>query len=408
MGRAFGTMGMHGNDGKVSCGLMPKARILALRLMLLAFAATAALTIDISDAYAQTNRCVRLLATLDTLDRNRDFRNYQARSGELREVQRALQQVESRYVRDGCNDDARAGRPLNRECRVLARQITDGRSQIESLSRGVETGAAIAQQREAVLQEIARFRCSTGSTAGVNQQQSGSVLDRLFNELSGDPFDQEIRDNFDTDYFDGYAGYSTVRTLCVRTCDGYYWPISYSTIPDYVVNDADQCQQQCPGTEVRLFYYSNPGEEAEQAVDLTGASYMSLPNALKYRREYDPSCTCKQQANFGSINIAETGGQSRAVIDFNGVNFPLPLRDPRRRQPAAPVAAAEVIQAEAASFVSVPLPRRRPPAPGETPPPQPIAPAAIEGPARYARFGDKTVRIVGPETPYVPAVEGAS
>lgn len=391
---------------------MLKVRGLALRLLVALIAALAGFAADVSVSMAQSNSCARLLATLETLDRNREFRNYQSRSGDLRDLQRSLQQVESRYVRDGCNDDARAGRPLNRDCKVLARQITEGRAQLEDLGRVVDTGAAIAQQREAVLQEIARFGCNTGSSARVvEQQEPRGIFDQLFDQLSGDPFEQDIREGGYADYFDGYAGYSTVRTLCVRTCDGYYWPISYSTIPDYVVNDADQCQQQCPGTEVRLFYYSNPGQEAEESIDLTGMPYMSLPNALKYRREFDATCSCKQQINYGQINIADTGGQSRAVIDFNGLNFPLPLRDPRRSQPTTVAAAPppdEIVQAAAATFVSVPLPRRRPPAPGETPPPQPIAPAAVEGPARYAKFGDKTVRIVGPETPYAPVVEGES
>jgi hypothetical protein len=388
---------------------MIKARWIALRLAAALVAALAGFAAEVSVSYAQSNSCARLIATLDTLDRNRDFRSYQSRSADLRSLQRSLQQVESRYVRDGCNDDARAGRPLNRDCRVLARQITDGRADLESLNRSVDTGAAVAQQREAVLQEIARFGCSNNSRARVvEQDQPRGIFDQLFQQLSGDPFEQDIREGGYGDYFDGYAGYSTVRTLCVRTCDGYYWPISYSTIPDYVVNDADQCQQQCPGTEVRLFYYDNPGQEAEQAIDLTGMPYMSLPNALKYRREFDATCSCKQQINYGSINIAEAGGQSRAVIDFNGLTFPLPIRDPRRQLPTTAAAPAEIVQAEAATYVSVPLPRRRPPAPGETPPPQPVAPAAVEGPARYAKFGDKTVRIVGPETPYAPVVEGAS
>jgi hypothetical protein len=382
---------------------------IAWRLAVAVVATLAGFAAEVSVSYAQSNSCGRLLATLETLDRNRDFRSYDSRANDLRSLQRSLQQVESRYVRDGCNDDARAGRPLNRECRVLARQITEGREQIEELNRSVDTGSAIAQQREAVLQEIARFGCSSGSSARVvEQDQPRGIFDQLFQQLSGDPFEQDIREGGYGDYFDGYAGYSTVRTLCVRTCDGYYWPISYSTIPDYVVNDADQCRQQCPGTEVRLFYYDNPGQEAEQAIDLTGMPYMSLPNALKYRREFDATCSCKQQINYGQINIADAGGQSRAVIDFNGLSFPLPLRDPRRQQPTTAAADTEIVQAEAATYVSVPLPRRRPAAPGETPPPQPIAPAAVQGPARYAKFGDKTVRRVGPETPYAPVVEGAS
>ena len=144
-----------------------------------------------------------------------------------------------------------------------------------------------------MLQEIARFGCNTGSSARVvEQEQPRGLFDQLFEQLSGDPFEQDIREDGFGDYFDGYAGYSTVRTLCVRTCDGYYWPISYSTIPDYVVNDADQCQQQCPGSEVRLFYYNNPGQEAEQTIDTDGhALYEPAQRASSTAREFDATCT---------------------------------------------------------------------------------------------------------------------
>ena len=95
-----------------------------------------------------------------------------------------------------------------------------------------------------------------------------------------------------------------------------------------------------------------PGQEAEQAIDMTGMPYMSLPNALKYRREFDATCSCKQQINYGRSTSPRPDGQSRAVIDFNGLNFPLPLRDPRRHG-RPPLRRRRSIQAEAATYVSV-------------------------------------------------------
>ena len=87
----------------------------------------------------------------------------------------------------------------------------------------------------------------------------------------------------------------------------------------------------------------------------------------------------------------------RPHIQYNGMSFPLPLRDPRQQ--------ASVTQAplQVANFLSVPLPRRRPAAPGEEPKPVPIAPVASSEPARIVQFGDKRVRIVGPDTPYAPS-----
>jgi hypothetical protein len=383
--------------------MLRATRFIVQALIALA-AASAGFVVDVSAAYAQAGSCQRLFATLDTLERNRDFQRAEASADDLRILEREVQRSESRYVRDGCNDDAKAGRRLTRECRALARQITSQREDYANLASSFETGNAVAQQREAVLQEIARFGCSGGSRARVITGGGGlggdggdrnNLFDQLFDALS-DTFDGEggLRGG----EFDPWGNYHTVRTLCVRKSDGFYWPISYSTLTDYLPNDADQCAQQCPGTDVELYYHDNPGQEPEQMINMWGEPYSALPNAFRFRTEFDKSITCKPATDYGSINLVASadGGSSRAFIQFNGLNFPLPLRDPRRQ--------ATVTQAplQMANLVSVPLPRRRPAAPGEEPKPVPVAPVASSEPVRIVQFGNKRVRIVGPDTPYAP------
>ena len=88
----------------------------------------------------------------------------------------------------------------------------------------------------------------------------------------------------------------TVRTLCVRTCDGFYFPVSFSTTKDRFSKDAAACAALCPGAEAKLYFHSIPDEEPEQMVDLTGSTYMSSPNAFKYRvngARSTPGCTCQ-------------------------------------------------------------------------------------------------------------------
>ena len=79
-----------------------------------------------------------------------------------------------------------------------------------------------------------------------------------------------------------------------------------------------------------------------------------------------------------------------------GVTFPLPMRDPRG---IAPVEAPLAAPLETATLVSVPLPRRRPAGPGETAVATPVQESA-ETELRLVQFGDKVVRVVGPDTPY--------
>lgn len=78
----------------------------------------------------------------------------------------------------------------------------------------------------------------------------------------------------------GQGGY---RTLCVRSCDGAFFPISPSTPPANFGRDAAQCQRMCPGTETEL-YYSKLSEEAEDMVStVTGKPYRDTPSAFAYR-----------------------------------------------------------------------------------------------------------------------------
>jgi len=86
----------------------------------------------------------------------------------------------------------------------------------------------------------------------------------------------------------------TYRTLCVRTCDGFYYPISFSTVPTRFPEDERACQRTCPATEVMLFTHRNPGEDVNQAVSLSGRAYRDLPNAFHYRQTYDSACSCRR------------------------------------------------------------------------------------------------------------------
>jgi hypothetical protein len=80
----------------------------------------------------------------------------------------------------------------------------------------------------------------------------------------------------------------------VRTCDGYFFPVSYSTVPDHFADDQRSCQRMCPASEAVLYSYRNPGEDITQAVSISGRTYTELPNAFRYRREFTPGCSCRR------------------------------------------------------------------------------------------------------------------
>lgn len=82
------------------------------------------------------------------------------------------------------------------------------------------------------------------------------------------------------------------RTLCVRLCDGFYWPVSFATRRDRLGHDARQCERTCPGRG-RLFVHRNPGEGVNDMVDLDGRPYRKLAAAFLYRSQRIADCTCR-------------------------------------------------------------------------------------------------------------------
>ena len=86
--------------------------------------------------------------------------------------------------------------------------------------------------------------------------------------------------------------YGTFRTVCVRLCDGFYWPISHATTRDRFSRDAKQCEQGCPSRS-RLFVHRTSDTEPIAMKDLDGQPYEKLANAFRHQREYVADCTCR-------------------------------------------------------------------------------------------------------------------
>jgi hypothetical protein len=224
-------------------------------------------------------------------------------------------------------------------------------------------------QRGALINALAANQCSApgGGIYAAEPPRHRGFFATLFGAGHG----------FGNDYGGGGESSGTFRTLCVRTCDGYYFPISFSTVQQQFPADDQACHAMCPGTDVALYSYRNPGENVESAVSLSGELYTSLPTAFKYRQSYDASCTCHTATAQGEVPGLTTAPPAEATPinpgDFVTVPDPdaaveaQPLPPPATSSPAA--AAAE-------------------------PPPPPEAPhTASEG---FGPTPKPQVRIVGP------------
>lgn len=107
----------------------------------------------------------------------------------------------------------------------------------------------------------------------------------------------------------------TYRTLCVRTCDGYFFPVSFSTGSDQFVNDAARCSEMCPAGETELYVHRNPGGLQEDMTSLSGVAYTSLDNAYRFKTEYVSGCACRSTAPRSASLMTPLSGSSDDQIE---------------------------------------------------------------------------------------------
>ena len=176
---------------------------------------------------------------------------------------------------------------LSQQCGPINSQIQEVRGNLDRMMSDLEqlkSSASYDQdgQHRAVIGQLAQNRCGPQYTAAASTAGPRGFFDALFgNGTIVNPGG------------DG-APSGTYQTVCVRTCDGFYFPISYSTVPDRFADDQRTCQRLCPASEVQLFSYRNPGENIDQAVSINGQPYTALAGAYHYRKELTAACSCRR------------------------------------------------------------------------------------------------------------------
>jgi hypothetical protein len=95
------------------------------------------------------------------------------------------------------------------------------------------------------------------------------------------------------------------KEVCVRTCDGYFFPIGYAGSGGGRSGDLQEmCRALCPNAEVALYSYP-PSGDINEAVGADGTHYADLPNALKYRKSVDSTCTCRRRGQSWAQALAD-------------------------------------------------------------------------------------------------------
>jgi len=323
---------------------------------------------------AQSQTCQRLEAQLAAIDRGggdparaEQLRRYEENASRQ---QAELDRMTAQSKRQGCEGTGfflfGGFQSQSQQCVDINGQISRMRGNLDRINVDLQRlrGGDLdrGEQRRSMMMALAQNNC--GPQYRTAARAPGGFMDQLFgrdsepNEPSNDMVNPEAQSG-------------SFRTVCVRTCDGFYFPISYATSPARFAQDEKTCQRMCPAAEVQLFSYRTTGEDITQATSTNGQTYSSLPNALKYRQSFDAACSCRragqswaealgkdENVEAGDIVVTEDRakqmslppaqkGQAKAQQKGRAPAAAAPAADPAATAaPAAPPAAAPPASAE--------------------------------------------------------------
>jgi hypothetical protein len=327
--------------------------------------------------------CVRLESELARLDAGNagsdNARNYEDAIARQRFE---LDQTTAQGRRLGC--DSGGGfflfsSPKPPQCDQINTQITRMRSNLDRMisemnqRRGGSMDLNRDLQRRQIIAALQQNNCGSQYRNAPPQQaaRQRGFLETLFggwreeSDINASPLD--------------LPSSSTFKTVCVRTCDGYYFPISYATVVSRFGEDERTCRRLCPAADVALYTHRNPGEEIEQAVSIGGRPYTELPTAFKYRQEYNSACSCRAAGQ----SWADALGVGRDATVQQG---DIIVTEERAKQLAQPRAASQPVRGGTAPVTPAVSGQPSTGDAGQPAQPDQTAPA-----------GERKVRTVGPQ-----------
>lgn len=333
----------------IALGIRPATRFGLPLLASLGWLAGALWTID--RALAQSNECARLQQAIASASGGQG-QQYQAAAERQRgELDRTVGYAHS----IGCENRKFLffGSDPPAQCGSIQAQIAHMRGTLQDLQ--ARSGGGDGGRGEMV----ARYNAQC---LGGQQARPGNIIDVLL----GSPQDRGV-DRIETVPVEPKAdkpppASSGAKAVCVRTCDGSFFPVSYSAGSAGGLEDV--CRALCPNADVSVYTYPNSGE-IEQAVSVSGARYMDSPTALKYRQSFDSSCSCRRRGESWAQALASAeakfGSEHKSdilVTPARSAEMSRPLAMPKLKpvletpKPVAAQGPADQALAEQAAAVS--------------------------------------------------------
>lgn len=291
---------------------------------------------------ASTNPiCLRLEAQLSAIEKGQGDPGRAAQSRRADDTVNRLQSDLDRMVaqqrRLGCQTNSFFSIFTNQppQCSGLNNQIEQTRQSLDSAlneSQRAQSGGAGEQesQRQGVLLALSQNNCGPQYA---NAGQPRGLFDNLFGGAKAMYGGVDVSQG------------GTYTTLCVRTCDGYYYPISFATSPARFADDEATCKATCPAADVSL-YTRRTNEDIRTATSISGRPYTELPNAFRYRQSFDAACSCRKVGQSWADALGQnkdTSVQSGDIVvtDKNAKTLSQPRQDPRAAKSGAPAQAGQ-------------------------------------------------------------------
>ena len=191
------------------------------------------------------------------------------------------------------------------QCKELAKQVEVSKRRLAELEAQRQGLASGRSYQDDIVRELARNNCGANYVDQARRRDGGVWSDE---DTSGannwTPF--------------GNSGGETFKTVCVRLCDGFYFPVSFATLPSHFAQDADVCSSKC-AAPTELYYHPNPGGAMEQAVALQSSEpYTKLKSAFRYRKEYVNGCSCKEAEYVPPVTADQKSGDASGATGSTG------------------------------------------------------------------------------------------
>ena len=295
--------------------------------------------------FAQSSECVRLQQAIADSGRRSQSDRYQAAAQKQRgEIDRTAGYARSlgcenrKFLFFGASPPAQCGE-INAQLSRMQANLSD----LEARAGGGSGGRG---------ELVARYNAECGSGATGRQP---NIFDAIFGNppppAANDMTLEPISPDATPEPSDGAHGGS--KAVCVRSCDGYFFPVSYSAGSSRLDSLQDMCSALCPNTEVSLYTYSMSAD-IDSAVSSSGARYADAANALKYRQSFDSTCTCRKRGQSWADALAgaeqKLGSQGHSdliVTQAKSVELSRPRSDPKAKTAKPAPDAPKVAEAPA-------------------------------------------------------------